>query len=54
MAVTHVVDTSVLTRLSTPAVRDAIEPLADVGRLARSEMSDLEIGYSLLAHFRED
>jgi predicted nucleic acid-binding protein len=46
MALTHLVDTSVLTRLSEPTVRSALEPLAAAGRVARSGISDLEIGYS--------
>ena len=46
MALTHLVDTSVLKRLSTQAIRDVIEPLADSGRLARTTVSDLEVGYS--------
>ena len=46
MALTHLVDTSVLTRLHRPSVRDAIEPRADRGELARAGISDLEIGYS--------
>ena len=46
MALTHLVDTSVLKRLSIQAVRDVIEPLADSGRLARTTISDLEVGYS--------
>jgi predicted nucleic acid-binding protein len=46
MALTHLVDTSVLTRLSEPTVRSALESLAVVGRVARSGISDLEIGYS--------
>ena len=46
MALTHLVDTSVLKRLSIPAVRDVVESLAGAGRLARSGMSDLEVGYS--------
>lgn len=43
---THLVDTSVLKRLSVPAVRSAVEPLAETGRLARASISDLEVGYS--------
>ncbi len=43
---THLIDTSVLTRLADSAVRDVVEPLANAGRLARAEISDLEIGYS--------
>ncbi len=46
MAVTHLVDTSVLKRLGIPAVRAAMEPLAEAGRLARAGISDLEVGYS--------
>ena len=46
MALSHVVDTSVLKRLSAPTVRAVVEPLADAGRLARAGISDLEVGYS--------
>jgi predicted nucleic acid-binding protein len=46
MALTHLVDTSVLTRLDRPAVRDRIATAAEEGRLARLGISDLEIGYS--------
>jgi predicted nucleic acid-binding protein len=46
MALTHLLDTSVLTRLSEPEIRAAIEPKAQLGQLARAEISDLEIGYS--------
>jgi predicted nucleic acid-binding protein len=46
MALTHLVDTSGLTRLAEPSVRSALEPLASVGRVGRSGISDLEIGYS--------
>ena len=46
MALTHLVDTSVLTRLSHAAVRAAVEPLAAAGRLGRAGISDLEIGFS--------
>ena len=46
MALTHLVDTSVLTRLRTAAVRLAIESRAERGELARAGISDLEIGYS--------
>ncbi len=46
MALTHLVDTSVLTRLGNPAVRAVVEPLAAAGSLARAGISDLEIGYS--------
>ena len=46
MALTHLVDTSVLTRLDRPAVRERIAPAAEEGRLARAGISDLEMGYS--------
>ena len=46
MALTHLVDTSVLTRLARPEVRTAIEPRVARGELARAGISDLEVGYS--------
>lgn len=46
MALTHLLDTSVLTRLREPEVREAIEPGAQRGELARAGISDLEIGFS--------
>jgi len=46
MALTHLVDSSVLTRLRQPAIREAIESRAERGELARAGISDLEIGYS--------
>jgi predicted nucleic acid-binding protein len=46
MALTHLVDTSVLTRIGRAAVREAIEPRVERGELARAGISDLEVGYS--------
>lgn len=46
MALTHLVDTSVLTRLGIPAVRSVIEPLVESGGIARAGITDLEVGYS--------
>jgi len=46
MALTHVLDTSVLTRLARPVVRDAIETKTQEGELARAGISDLEVGFS--------
>jgi predicted nucleic acid-binding protein len=46
MALRYLLDTSVLTRLREPAVREAIEPKALREELARAGISDLEIGYS--------
>ena len=42
----HVIDTSVLTRLKDPVVRAVVEPLATSGRIAKIGVSDLEVGYS--------
>ncbi|HUS61183.1 MAG TPA: PIN domain nuclease [Acidimicrobiales bacterium] len=46
MALTHLVDTSVLTRLGNEMVRSVVEPLALSGSLARAGTIDLEVGYS--------
>ena len=46
MALRYLVDSSVLTRLRLPAVREAVEPKAEREELARAGISDLEIGYS--------
>lgn len=46
MALTHLFDTSVLTRLSHDSVRSAAAALVTAGRAARAGISDLEIGFS--------
>ena len=46
MALTHLVDTSVLTRLGHRTVYEALAPLADLGNIARAGISDLEVGFS--------
>jgi predicted nucleic acid-binding protein len=46
MALTHLVDTSVLTRLGSDAVLGVVRPLAAAGKLGRAGISDLEIGFS--------
>ncbi|MEE6140639.1 PIN domain nuclease [Mycobacterium sp. 050128] len=46
MALTFLIDTSVIKRLGQPQVRQTVEPLAAAGELARARISDLEIGYS--------
>jgi predicted nucleic acid-binding protein len=46
VALSHLVDTSVLTRLARPSVRDVVEPMARAGQLARPGICDLEIGYA--------
>jgi predicted nucleic acid-binding protein len=45
VAVTYLLDTSVITRLRVPEVRARVEALDGTG-LARSAMTDLEIGFS--------
>jgi len=46
VALTHLVDTSVLNRLGRAEVRQVIEPLAAAGKLGRPRICDLEVGYS--------
>lgn len=46
MALTHVVDTSVLKRVRAAPVRQRVESLAAAGELARPTICDLEVGYS--------
>jgi predicted nucleic acid-binding protein len=46
VALTHLLDSSVLTRLRHRAVREAIESRAERGELGRAGIGDLEIGYS--------
>jgi predicted nucleic acid-binding protein len=46
VALSYLVDTSVLKRIGKPAVRLVVEPLAADGELARATVSDLEVGYS--------
>jgi predicted nucleic acid-binding protein len=46
VALTHLLDSSVLTRLRHDAVREAIEDRAERGELGRAGISDLEIGFS--------
>ncbi len=46
MALTLLLDTSVLTRLSQPSIREVVEPLAAAGRAVRAGITDLEIGFS--------
>ncbi len=45
MALTHLVDTSVISRLGEPAVRSVLSPLAEEGRIGRAGITDLEVGY---------
>ena len=46
MALTHVIDTSVLKRVREPSVRAGVESLATAGDLGRVTICDLEVGYS--------
>lgn len=46
MALTHLLDSSVLTRVRDPMVRARIQSAAERGELGRAGISDLEIGYS--------
>ncbi|MGH9073266.1 MAG: PIN domain nuclease [Acidimicrobiales bacterium] len=46
MALSFLIDTSVVKRLGRPAVRDVVEPLAAGGRLGRPRICDLEVGSS--------
>lgn len=46
MALTALIDTSVLKRLASNDVRAAVEPLAVAGKLARPRICDLEVGFS--------
>ena len=46
MALSFLLDTSVLKRLGQSGVRAVIEPLAATGQLARLSICDLEVGYS--------
>jgi predicted nucleic acid-binding protein len=46
VALTYIVDTSVLTRLRHSSVRTALEPLAAGGQVGRAGISDLEVGFS--------
>ncbi len=47
MALTHLLETSVLTRLSDPAIAEALRALnLGPGQLGRTSVSDLEIGFA--------
>ncbi len=46
MALTHLVDTSVLTRVGSPSVRSVLEPLIETGSVSRAGISDLEVGFA--------
>lgn len=46
MALTYLIDTSVLKRLGRGEVRAIVEPLAAAGQVGRPRICDLEVGYS--------
>jgi predicted nucleic acid-binding protein len=46
VALTHVADTSVLTRLGKPTVLAAVRPMMEARTLARASLTDLELGFS--------
>jgi predicted nucleic acid-binding protein len=45
VALTHLVDTSVISRLGVDSVRAIVDPLAEEGRVGRAGITDLEVGY---------
>lgn len=45
MALTHLIDTSVIGRLSEATVRAVIDPLTEAGRVGRAGITDLEVCY---------
>jgi len=46
VALSYLADTSVLTRLAVPQVRDALQRLLGPAVIARCTMTDLELGFS--------
>ena len=46
MALSFLLDTSVVKRLRYPEVRSVVEPLAAAGELGRPRICDLEVGFS--------
>jgi predicted nucleic acid-binding protein len=45
VALTHLIDTSVVARLGVKAVRAAVDLLVSEGRIGRAGVTDLEVGY---------
>jgi predicted nucleic acid-binding protein len=45
VALTHLIDSSVISRLREPSVRAVVDPLAEAGRIGRAGITDLEVGY---------
>jgi predicted nucleic acid-binding protein len=45
VALTHLLDTSVVSRLGVGEVRAVVDPLAHAGRLGRAGITELEVGH---------
>jgi predicted nucleic acid-binding protein len=45
VALTHLIDTSVISRLGKPSVRAVVDPLTGSGQVGRAGITDLEVGY---------
>lgn len=45
MALTHLIDSSVISRLRERTVRAVVDPLVEAGRIGRAGITDLEVGY---------
>jgi predicted nucleic acid-binding protein len=45
VALTHLVDTSVISRLGEPTVRAVVDHLTEAGQVGRAGITDLEVGY---------
>jgi predicted nucleic acid-binding protein len=45
VALSHLVDTSVVSRLGEESVRAQVEPLVQAGRVGRAGITDLEVGH---------
>jgi hypothetical protein len=45
VALTHLLDTSVISRLGAESVRAVVDPLTHAGRVGRAGITDLEVGY---------
>jgi hypothetical protein len=45
VALTHLVDASLISRLGEGTVRAEVEPLVQAGRVGRAGITDLEVGY---------
>jgi predicted nucleic acid-binding protein len=46
MALSYLIDTSVVKRLADPTIRQVVQRLTEAGEIARARITDLEVGYS--------